>query len=274
MLIAQLTDLHIRPNGRTANRVVESNIMAEKAFRAVQSLRPAPDVVLLTGDLVDTGMSQEYEMLGKLIKRHLNVPVFAIPGNHDHRERFLQYLHPYTRVASDAPFVQYCIDDFPLRMIMLDTVVSGKHHGELGPERLRFLDENLMAQPDRPTLIAMHHHPFHSAIEHLDHYQLMDFEAFAEIIGRHPQVAQVICGHTHRAMVSRVANTTVTTAPSTAHQIELDLSPDAPSGFMLEPPAFQLHVWHSGRNMVTHTALVDRYPGLFPYYKEPGYFDA
>ena len=50
MLICQLTDLHVRPVGQPANRVVETNIFTERAFRAVWRFRPRPDVVVITGD--------------------------------------------------------------------------------------------------------------------------------------------------------------------------------------------------------------------------------
>jgi hypothetical protein len=50
MLICQLTDLHVRPVGKPASRVCETNMFTERAFRAVARLNPRPDVVLITGD--------------------------------------------------------------------------------------------------------------------------------------------------------------------------------------------------------------------------------
>ena len=49
MLICQLTDLHVRPVGMPANRVSETNMFTERAFRAVARLNPRPDAVLITG---------------------------------------------------------------------------------------------------------------------------------------------------------------------------------------------------------------------------------
>jgi hypothetical protein len=47
--------------------------------------------------------------------------------------------------------------------------------------------------------------------------------------------------------------------------VTLDLGAEASAGnfFEMEPPGFQLHLWKGGR-MVTHGALVERYPGVFP----------
>src|SRR6476660_803500 len=84
MLIAQLSDLHVRPEGVLYQGVVDSNAMLATAIAHVNALDPGPDLVLLSGDLVDHGTSDEYAMLARLLAA-LKVPVLAIPGNHDER---------------------------------------------------------------------------------------------------------------------------------------------------------------------------------------------
>ncbi len=59
MYLAQLSDLHIRPLGMSAYRVVDSNMLTERALRAVSSLRPLPDAVIISGDLTDCGLAEE-----------------------------------------------------------------------------------------------------------------------------------------------------------------------------------------------------------------------
>src|SRR5689334_11283550 len=104
MLIAQITDLHVRPRGLAANRVVETNMMTERAIDAVIALRPRPDVVLITGDLVDCGMIEEYEQL-KIILRRLDLPFLMILGNHDRRENFRRVFADCR--TEDPEFVQF-----------------------------------------------------------------------------------------------------------------------------------------------------------------------
>ena len=44
LLICQLTDLHLRPRGLPAIRVVETNMLTERAFQVVAAMRPAPNI--------------------------------------------------------------------------------------------------------------------------------------------------------------------------------------------------------------------------------------
>lgn len=265
MLIAQLTDLHVRPVGLGANRVVETNMLTERAFRAVMARSPVPDALLLTGDLTESGLAEEYSSLAQMLTRVIRVPVFAIPGNHDRRENLVAHL-PGAR--QEDGFVQYSVEDFPLRLVMLDTVVSGAGFGELCDRRLRWLEETLAAEPQRPTLIAMHHPPFATGIAHMDRIALLNRDAFVAVLSRHPQVRRIICGHVHRPVTTCVAHAVASIAPSIAHQVELDLRPDAPPAFVMEPAAYQLHLWSAEAGFVTHTAYVEDFPGPFPFLTE------
>lgn len=267
-LIVQLTDLHVRPEGVAAYRVAETNMLTERALRRVAALRPAPDAVIISGDLTDCGLESEYALLAGMLARHLPMPVHLIPGNHDRREAMLAHL-PGTRQTDG--FVQYAVEDLPVRLVMLDTVVPGAGHGELCRQRLDWLEATLAAQPDKPTLIAMHHPPFTCGIAHMDRIALRDPWDFADIIARHRQVERIVCGHHHRPVVARVAHAIASICPSVAHQVELDLHPDAPSAFVMEPAAFQLHHWSAQHGFVSHTAMVEAFPGPFPFLADPDY---
>src|ERR1043166_2951622 len=111
MLIAQITDMHLRPRGQPANRVVETNMMTERAIDAVIALRPRPDVVLITGDLVDRGLVEEYEQL-KIILRRLDIPFFMILGNHDRRESFRRVFSDHRGVTEDPEFVHLVVVEY------------------------------------------------------------------------------------------------------------------------------------------------------------------
>jgi 3',5'-cyclic-AMP phosphodiesterase len=269
MLICQLTDLHVRPPGGTSNRIADTNVMTERAFRAVAALRPRPDVVLITGDAADCGMVAEYANLTAMLRRTLDLPVLLIPGNHDHRGHFRAGLAAFRGVTAHPDYVQYAVEDLPLRLVMLDTLVPGTSHGLMGEDRLAWLDRTLAQAPERPTLVAMHHPPFRCGVAPMDRINLHDHAAFAAVIARHPQVCRIICGHHHRAITAPVAHTIATVAPGVAHQIEFSLNPDDPGAIVLEPPAYALHLWTPDAGVITHTVYVEAFPGPYPFLPSP-----
>ena len=269
LTIVQLTDLHVRPEGVPAYRVAETNMLTERALRRVAALRPAPDVVIITGDLTDCGLASEYALLAGMLRRSLTMPVYVVPGNHDRRDVLLASL-PGTR-SMEGGFVQYAVDDLAVRLVMLDTVVPRAGHGELCQRRLDWLDRTLAEKPDTPTLIGMHHPPFRCGIAHMDAIALHEPERFIDVVARHHQVQRVVCGHHHRPVVAPLAQAIASIAPGVAHQVEFDLAPDAPAAFVMEPAAFEVHLWEQDTGFVTHTALIDAFPGPFPFLADPDY---
>jgi 3',5'-cyclic AMP phosphodiesterase CpdA len=91
--------------------------------------------------------------------------------------------------------------------------------------------------------------------------------ALAAVIARHPNVERVLCGHIHRPIQVRFAGTIASVCPSPAHQVALDLAPDAPSRFKMEPPGYQLHKWSDRNGIVSHTAFIGEFAGPYPFYE-------
>lgn len=267
MLIAQITDTHIKLPGALAYGKVDTAAMLRACVAEIQSLKQQPDLIVMTGDLVDLGRADEYAHL-KSILAPLRQRIVVIPGNHDERtamrEAFADggYLPP-------GEFLQFAIDDYPLRLIGLDTVVPGQGRGELCERRLGWLDQTLAMRPDAPTMILMHHPPFRTGIGHMDDLGLTGSEEFAVVVERHPQVELIICGHLHRSIHAGVGGRRAITCPSPAHQVALDIDAHAPSAFRMEPPGFLLH-WWTGSDVVTHLATIGHYAGPFPFFDEDG----
>ena len=110
----------------------------------------------------------------------------------------------------------------------------------------------------------MHHPPFATGIDLMDRDRpRWRRRALPRSSRRHRQVERILCGHLHRAIDRRFAGTVAGTAPSTAHQIRLDLRPEARLSFVFEPPGYQLHLWRDG-GLVTHTAVFGDWPGPYP----------
>lgn len=271
MLIAQITDLHVRPRGLPAYRVAETNMMTERAIDALIALRPRPDVVLITGDLADCGLVEEYRQL-KLFLRRLDLPVLMVPGNHDRRDSLKEVFADHPLVVEDKDFIQFVVDDYPVRLIGLDTVVPGKGEGALCRRRLAFLARVLAQDTQKPTVIFMHHPPFECGILHMDRIRLLEgADRLAEIVGRQRNVERILCGHHHRAIQTLFAGTLASISPGVCHQVALDLTEDHEGALVLEPPAYQLHRYRPETGIVSHTAFVERFPGPFPFVLDAAY---
>lgn len=264
MIIAQLTDLHVRPEGVLAYGRVPTNDMLRDTIEHVNAQTPRPDVVLATGDLAHSGLVEEYEVLHDLLDE-MEMPVYLVPGNHDDRASLRAIFADHDYLPAAGEFLHYAIDHHPVRLIGLDTVVPGKAGGELCADRLAWLAETLAAAPDRPTVVFMHHPPFRTNIEHMDLIGLEGAEKLGRLVERHPGIERILCGHLHRAIQVRWRGTLAATAPSTAHQVVLDLRPGTDGAFALEPPAYQLHVWSRDTGIVSHTAHVGRFDGPHPF---------
>ncbi len=269
-MLVQLSDPHIVAPGRRLLDRVDTPALLAQAVAAVAALRPAPAAVVLTGDLVDRGTAEEYAHLRALLAP-LPGPVWLMPGNHDDtavmRQVFADHdeLRPPDGEPALAGHVLWVRQAAGLRVVALDTVVPGAGHGRLCAARLDWLARTLEAAPGQPAVLALHHPPFATGIGHMDAIGLREGAAeLAALLQRHPQVERVICGHLHRPITRRFGGTLAMTVPSTAHQIVMDLAPDAPAAWRMEPPGYAVHAW-LGDALVSHmVALGDHGPvGLY-----------
>jgi 3',5'-cyclic AMP phosphodiesterase CpdA len=265
-LLAQVTDMHIKAEGRLSYRVVDTATSLARCVAHVNALPQRPDAVILTGDLTDFGKPEEYAQLARLISP-LSMAVYLMPGNHDDRQALRQAFPGHAYLCQRESTIDYVIDDWPLRIVALDTVVPMKSGGILLPHQLQWLRSVLSAAPSRPTLIALHHPPFSTGIGHMDCIGLENAAELEEVVRDHPQVELLICGHLHRPIQARFGGTIVSTCPSPAHQVVLDLDDRAASRFAMEPPGYQLHLWREGLGVVTHTASIGKFDGPYPFYE-------
>src|SRR5688572_7689332 len=151
LLLVQLSDPHIGADWGGGDSVARFAAVVV----AVQALGPEPDGVLLSGDLADHATDDEYLQVRELLAP-VDVAVHVLPGNHDDREALCRHF-PLPGIG-DEP-VQYAVDVGPVRLVAVDSTRPGEDPGDLGEERLRWLDRELGAEPERPPLVAMHHPP-------------------------------------------------------------------------------------------------------------------
>lgn len=265
-LLVQLSDTHITRAGALLSGQIDSAAALRHAVARVLQIRPRPVAVLISGDLVDAGHPDEYAHLRELLTPLMDasLPLALLPGNHDARGPLQEAFAGLPDVHSGEPgaaSIQYALDlPGPLRLVVLDSLMPGRPEGGFDEARLAQAQALLAARPDVPALVALHHPPHATGLAVMDTMSLKaGLTGFETLIQAHPQVQRVVCGHLHRPTLGRVAHATVFSAPSTSHQVALELAADAPLGITLEPAGWLLHAWGPGLPLVSHLALAGQH---------------
>lgn len=268
MLIAQLSDSHIRPPGVLFADVVDTSSMLAAAIDTVLAFRPRPDVVLFTGDLANDGEPEAYATMAAELAR-LPMPVFAIPGNHDDREA-MRVLADVAELGADDRFCHYATDLGELRLVALDSLVPGSARGAICADRLAWLEGELDGTADRPVLIMVHHPPGETGIDFMDRIGLETSPELEALLRRYShRIERIVCGHVHRSIFYRWLGIPVSVAPGVAHQVVLGLGSKT-AAFVMEPPGFHLHRWTEAGGLVTHQVPIGRYAGPYSFSGNPG----
>lgn len=269
--VAQLSDLHIKPPGSLAYGLVDTAKALERCVAVLNKFTPAPDLVVISGDLADTPLAAEYDYLKRLLTA-LELPLAGIPGNHDSRELMRGAFQLAGYASASGPLNQK-IELGELDLVLLDSSVPGKPHGELDASTLEWLDATLASCTDRPALLFLHHPPFKTGIWHMDRQNLINAGDLAPILRRHPRVQLVAAGHVHRATLTMFAGVPATICPAPNHAVDLDLEQLREPSFKVEPPAFHLHSWFPGEgfgNVVTHQIPIGVFDGPHPFFGPDG----
>jgi len=259
MLIAQITDFHVGRIIETDNGPIDLFVRLQETVKHLISLNPQPDLVVISGDISNHGNMEDYQRAKKLLDT-MKLPYFVMPGNHDSRESLRTLFQADGYLPSDGKFLQYTIEQHPLRLIMLDSLEVGKHHCMLCEERLQWLNDKLAEDPEQPTLVFMHHPPIKLHLPYQDSMRCFNGEKLENIITSHDQVLGVACGHTHRDSVANWAKTVLFVTPSATFSYGLEMHPVEDINPRFEPACIRLFHWSSDTGLVSHLSFVGTYP--------------
>jgi Icc protein len=238
-LLVQLSDLHIGGNENGLDPIPR----LEAVIEAVRALPNRPDATLISGDLTDDGAEDGYRLAREMLAR-LEVPLHVIPGNHDDRARLREAFD--LPGAGDEP-INYSVAVGDLRLVAFDSIVPGQDPGDFPTEQLHWLDGTLAAEPETPTLLALHHPPLATGIPEWDQINLLapQREALGAVVARHPQLLGIVGGHLHRVAASALAGRPVLAGPSTYWQVRPDFE-EEDKYTALDAPGFAIHALRDG----------------------------
>ena len=240
-MIVQLSDLHLNPDAQTPG--------------PAERLR---DAVLVSGDLADVPSAAAYQQAHELLAP-LGLPLHAIPGNHDDRDLLRARFGPHPAPAGEP--VNFAVQCGALRLICCDSTSAGSDGGALGEGQLAWLKQTLIEGPEAPTLLALHHPPVLTGVRVMDAIALAaaDRVALELLLGKHPQVQAITCGHVHTTMTTTFAGRQLLICPSTNSALRLDLRVDdqIPFAVSRQPLGFALHLLVDGR-LVSHVQPLEQ----------------
>ncbi|MCX8998281.1 phosphodiesterase [Rhizobiaceae bacterium BDR2-2] len=232
MKLVQISDPHLVAPGKT--------LMGLDPFRRldaclsdVEARHGDADLVLVSGDLSDSGGADTYALLKQRLA-HFSLPVRLLLGNHDHRAYFAA---AFPGQVDGEGFAQAAIDLDGSRILVLDTLDDGRVGGRLCPARLRWLRARLAKAEGRPVYVFMHHPAGPVHMPALDPLGLAEPEAFLDCLRRHGDVRHIFAGHLHRLVTGHWGGVPFTILRGTNHQTALDLV-SRRTGPSFEAPAY------------------------------------
>lgn len=207
--ILQITDTHLmaEPGGCLLNVDADASLAAVVALAS--SKLPAPDVVLVTGDISGDASSNAYHRLATALKP-LTAPSFWLPGNHDGCD---------SADINPEHFTRYLLSPHWL-IVMLNSQVNDEVGGYLAAPELDALARavDTANATGRHLLAALHHPLWPLGCEWLDPQRVANAAAFATEIQRCRQQTIVISGHVHQASDQLRDGVRYLTTPSTCVQ--------------------------------------------------------
>ena len=235
MLVAQISDTHIlTPEGNQPAADLRADCL-RRCVTAINQQQPA--AVIFTGDTVQHGQPEEYAWLRDLLAP-LEPPLFLVPGNRDDKAAMQAAFGDHAVLAQCGEFLHYTVDDLDIRLVALDSTLRGERKGRFCAERQAWLERVLDEQPDRPTVLFIHHPPFDVGDHYIGGYRQPDeAAALAAIVARHSQVVALICGHVHWPIECEWAGTEARIMPSVAVDLRKGVDESEARG----RPVYMLH---------------------------------
>lgn len=245
MIIAQISDTHIALDGpHGAGRM--GNL--EQCVDDINGLDPLPDAVIHTGDLTQTGHPDEYREAARILGA-LRCPLHVAAGNRDDRGALRAAFPAEGYLLPDSPFIQYRVEDYPVRLIALDTLSENSNKGDFCATRADSLRAALANDTTRPVAVFMHHPPF-EVVESNYPFQFEPWGAVARmgrVLNEHGRVIRAFCGHSHRVAAGTIGEVPVSSMPSVAVDLRLGDYPDK----FRSVPLYKIHRFDAKQGFVS-----------------------
>lgn len=216
--IAHVSDTHLLAGGALQYGAIDTTERLRPALDRLTRLDPAPEAIVVTGDLTDLGEPEAYRELRALLEpiaERLGAQIIWVMGNHDERPAYAAELFGREAGVDEPQDAVYDVDG--LRVISLDTTVPGYHHGELREEQLAWLADVLATPAEHGTILALHHPPIPVPLVPAGAIiELLDQDRLAAVL-EGSDVVSILGGHFHYSSHSTFAGIPVSVAAATCY---------------------------------------------------------
>ncbi|SLM61523.1 MULTISPECIES: 3',5'-cyclic-AMP phosphodiesterase [Dickeya] len=212
--ILQITDTHLFADERGTLLGVDTYRSYHAVLDAIAAQQDAFDLITATGDLAQDHTQEAYTHFADGIRR-FNAPCVWLPGNHDFQPAMVDVLAR----CGIAPSKHVLLGE-QWQVILLDSQVFGVPHGALSDYQLEWLERSLQGQPERHTLLMLHHHPLPSGCTWLDQHSLRNAHSLDALLAHYPRVKTVVCGHIHQELDEDWNGRRLLATPSTCVQFK------------------------------------------------------
>ena len=212
----QLTDLHFPPQPEDHPYGSDPVGNLRRVVARVRQMAVHPCCILISGDLTDDGLPVSYRHLKSAladIRELFGVPVLLGLGNHDRRIPFRQIILGETTAQDEHARYYYSTRIGDLRILMLDSLVPGALHGELGSQQLAWLADQLCDPAPDGDLVVLHHPVLPRGLPRATDNILVDADALRSVLRGHP-ILGVLAGHSHVVSAAPFGGTIAITAPA------------------------------------------------------------
>ena len=249
MIIAQISDTHIALDTPDADRRLAD---FSRVIAHINALDPQPDVIVHTGDVVHNGRPDEYARAVSILSG-ARAPVYVLVGNKDDRANLRAAFSAAGYLPGEDSFIQYAIEDFPIRLLVLDTMSTSSNKGDFCADRAKHLSEMIDADPAKPIAVFAHHPPFEVTVGP-DRFHFENVSAMERLRGalqRSPGIVGLFCGHVHRPTTGRVGHIPATVATSVATTLRKGEYPAE----MTDRPTYLLHRFEADGRFESETMI-------------------
>jgi 3',5'-cyclic-AMP phosphodiesterase len=254
MIIAQISDTHLALDTLDSDRRIRDFALT---IADINTLDPAPDVIVHTGDIVHNGRQDEYAHAVATLSK-ARAPVYVLAGNKDNRANLQAAFSASGYLAPDSDFIDYAIDDFPVKLIALDTLSSESNRGDFSPEQAGHLIDLIDAEAKKPIAVFTHHPPFEVAVgpDRFHFEKLETMSRLRKALQHSGRVIAVFSGHVHRAAEGHIGSIPATVVPCIATTLRRG---DYPPHMKMRP-VYQVHRFDPVWGFTTETRIVGEWP--------------